>query len=182
MSEEKNLLKQMQDLSKQAFPTGKAEMPKPKGEDITVEDLDTLIAKIFETEKIVDEAKAVMGKMNISLESMKAQAAQYLHALKRKDYQTPYGTVSITQKYRVSMPQTDEDKAALFQWMRERGIYDKYATVHAQALNSLYMAEWEAAKRSGEGMTFSLPGVGEPKLYETLGMRKPRSRKGDSDE
>ena len=76
--------------------------------------------------------------------------------------------ILIKQKWRVNMPADDHAKRELFQHLREREIFDKYATVNSNSLNALFMRDWEEAKERGEGVTFSMPGIEAPKLFEAL--------------
>lgn len=149
-------------------PTDPAQASAP----VTVADLDDLVKTIFEQRVKIEESEKVTSELNKELALLKAKAVNYLKELGRENFKSPFGTISVNQKWRVSLPQTDEDKAALFNWLRGQGLFDKYATVNSQSLNSLYLAEWDAAKARGEGMTFSMPGIGEPKLFEDLGVRK----------
>ena len=150
------------------YPQGTSTPP----QKVTVEELDLLVSDIFTKKKEIEASELVTSGLNKELAVLKGRAVNYLTELGREDFKSPYGNVSISQKWRINMPATDEDKAALFDWMRERQIFDRYATVNSNSLNSLYMAEWEDAKKRGEGMTFSMPGIGEPKLFTDLGMRK----------
>lgn len=134
--------------------------------EVTVQGLDLLCQQIAEKDLEHDEKDRAKKDAYKELEQLKYRAAQYLKELGREDYKSPYGDVAIVQKWRVNMPEDDNAKSALFDHLRERGIFDKYASVHAQSLNSLYMKDWEAAKERGEGMEFSMPGVGAPKLDE----------------
>ena len=142
---------------------------------VTVAELDGLVKQIFDKRVEIEAADLVSTGLNKELLALKAKAVLYLKDLGRENFSSPHGTVSINQKWRVNLPSTDGDKAALFEWLRERGIFDKYATVNSNSLNSLYMAEWEAAKQAGEGMTFAMPGIGEARLFEDLGIRKART-------
>lgn len=140
--------------------------------NVTVADLDALTDEIFKKRVEID-AHAEVGKaLNKDLVALKEKMVVFLKELNRDNYKTPHGTVSILQRWRVGLPQTLEDKKALFGWLQEKGIFDEYVSVNSQSLNSLYMGEWDEAKKRGEGMTFKIPGVGDPKLFEDLGMRK----------
>lgn len=149
--------------------------PPAPATQVTVADLDALIvhySNLLEQDKV--HAEAALTQVNKSIASVEAQLVLYLKALNRKEYKHPRRTVKVAQKWRVNGPQTDADKALLFDWMRTQGIYDRYATVNVASLNSLYMSEWEALKKSDPeaAITFSLPGVGPPKLFESLAKRK----------
>lgn len=148
--------------------------------EVTVTDLDKLVVEYFVKQAEKKDKEAVVSAVNKEIAAIEIKLANYLKALNRTDYKHTAGTVRAVKKWRVNMPATDADKAALFDWMRERGIFDQYATVNANSLNSLYMAEWEKVKRESpeDALTFTLPGIGERKLFETIGKNKG---KGDSD-
>lgn len=156
--------------------------PVEDAREITVADLDALIILYFDTLQIDKvRAEAALSVVNKAILSIEAKLVTSLKALNRKEYKHSRGTVKISNKWRVNGPQTDADKAALFDWLKERGIYDKYATVNVASLNSLYMAEWEALKKTDPeaALCFSMPGIGERKLFETISKNKG---KGDLDE
>jgi hypothetical protein len=139
---------------------------------VTVAELDDLVRQIFDKRLVIEEAEAVVSGHNKELAKLEEKAVVYLKELGRDNYRTEWGTVSILEKWRVNLPQTDEDKQAFFQYLREKGLFDRLATVNSNSLNSLYMAEWAAAQEEGKGMEFSIPGIGAPKLFEALGKRK----------
>ena len=135
---------------------------------VTVAELDELIKKIAEKEAEIEAQKEVLTAKNKELATLEGKCVQYLTELDRKNYDSPFGKVSIAQKWRVNLPEDDRAKRELFDHLRERGIFDKYATVNSNSLNSLYRQDWEAAKERGEGLEFSMPGIGAPKLFEAL--------------
>ena len=142
--------------------------------EITVEMMDELVASLVAKKKEIEAAELVVTGLNKEKARIEQKCANYLKALGREEggYQAPNATVFITRRWSVTLPQTDKDKHALFEWMKEKQVFDKYATVNWQSLNSLYMAEWEAAKREGRGIEFSMPGIGERTLFESLSTRK----------
>ena len=139
---------------------------------VTEQDLDNSIASFFELEAEIDAAEDLIKPKKKTLEDLKAQIAGHLKELNRKTYDSPAGRFTLVQKWRVNLPETLPDKLKLLDWLKEKGIYEETVTVNSNSLNSLYMQEWEAAKRNGEGMDFSIPGIGEPKLYETISKTK----------
>lgn len=138
----------------------------------TVKELDELVKAIFDQKAKIEEMEKLVSKENVLLSKMEAKASFFLDELEREIYQSPFGTISVKQEWRFNLPQTDEDKMAFFDYLRGKGLYDKYATVHSAAYNAFCKAEWEIAKAEGRGMEFKLPGVPEPKLYKKLGTRK----------
>lgn len=150
---------------------GEATPPNPVP---TVKELDELVAAIFEQRKVCDEKEAALTEENKKLAAMEFKAANWLEELGRDKYQHPKGTIHFIEKWNFALPKTDEDKKAFFDWLKEKQIFDKYATVHSQAYNSLLNAEWEIAKKEGRGMDFKVPGVPEPTFRRTLGARKSK--------
>lgn len=139
---------------------------------VTVQELDELISEIAEIRELADAKKAELSDLNKKLESLELKAVAYLKELERKSYKTDAGTITIVEKWRVNVPTDPKDKNALFEYLKERGIFDRYATVNSNSLNSFYMEEWENAKQRGEGMDFNIPGVGAPKLVEIISFRR----------
>jgi len=129
---------------------------------VTVEELDVLVTSIFDKKKEIEEYSIGGKKLNSDLFALKEKAVVYLKELDRRDYKAERGTISIKSRWRVNMPANDQLKAELFDHLRERGLFDKYATVNSMSLNSLYKEDWEEAKRKGEGMEFSMPGLERP--------------------
>lgn len=156
-------------------------LPAAPAAEVTVQQLDTLVIEYFKKRKEKEEREARVKEINKEIVSIEGKLVTYLKALGRRDYKHAAGSVRISPKWSVSMPQTDADKAALFQWLREKGIYDKYATVNSAALQSLFNAEREAAIAADPeaALTFSIPGVGPAKLFEGIGKTKG---KGEIDE
>ena len=146
--------------------------PTDDAKEVTVEMLDQLVKDIADTKNMIALSEAHTSELNKLKGGLEAKCVNYLKALGRDKYQSPHGNVSVTAKWRVNLPATDADKRAFFDWLREKGIFDKYATVNANSLQSLYMGEWDAATRAGVGMEFTLPGIGERKLFEGLSFRK----------
>lgn len=141
---------------------------KTPSDQVTVQQLDELIQKIHEKELEIEKQTEVVTNLGKELAVLEGNAVGYLKDLGRETYDSPFGKLKIEQKWRVNMPADDQAKAELFAHFRERGIFDKYATVHSVSLNSLYKADWEAAKERGEGLEFTMPGIGAPTLFEKL--------------
>lgn len=133
---------------------------------VTVNELDALLQDILEKEDAIEAQEERLKEMNKEMARVQGKAVQFLKELGRDSYSGPAGKFTIEEKWRVNLPSSDLAKKELFDHLRERGIFDKYATVNANALNSLYKADWEEAKDRGEGMEFSMPGIDAPKLFE----------------
>lgn len=129
---------------------------------VSVQELDELLEKLSAKEKEIDAQKEILTAHNKEYNQLQFRASAYIQELGRDEYSGPAGKIEIKEKWRVTLPVSDNDKSALFAHLRERGLFDKYATVNSNSLNALYNADWDEAKRRGEGMVFTMPGVGAP--------------------
>lgn len=136
--------------------------------EVTVAELDGLISQLAAKEKECDAQSEVTKLLNKEYMAIEGRIVNYMKELKREQYDSPFGKFKIKEKWRVNLPESDQEKRELFDHLRERGIFDKYATVNSNSLNALYMADWREAESRGEGMTFTMPGVPAPKVYEQL--------------
>lgn len=143
---------------------------------VTVKDLDALIQEFAELETKMDAHAEITKQFNKDHNAKLYRIAAFLKDLNRTEYDSPIGKFSVKEVWRVNMPETDIDKKLLFDHLRGRGIFDKYATVNSNSLNALYRLDWEEAKEKGEGMTFTMPGVPAPK-FDTKPEFKPKKVK-----
>lgn len=135
---------------------------------VTVKDLDDLIAKLAAKEKEVKVQADVTKALNKEYAALEGKIAAHMKELERETYDSPFGKFKISDKWRVNMPQNDIEKEKLWAHLRERGIFERYATVNSNSLNALFMRDWEEAKLRGEGMTFTMPGVPAPTHFTQL--------------
>lgn len=147
---------------------------------VTVKDLDTLIEQLVKKIEEINVQSEVTTKLNKEYNALEYKIASYLKDLGREEYDHPAGKFVFVETFRVNMPESDLDKQAFFDHLRERGIFDKYATVNSNSLNALYKADLADAKTRGEEMTFTMPGIPAPK-YSTkpdFKLKKPKTKKG----
>ena len=139
--------------------------------NVTVQDLDALVKTISEKEGEVDKKSEEIKALNKELMILEQQAVTFLKDLDRDSYDSPFGKLKIDQKWRVNLPETLADKMEFFEWLKSKDIFETYATVNSNSLNSLYFAE---QKSSDDPMTFSLPGIPAPKLFEKLNFKRSK--------
>lgn len=133
---------------------------------VTVVELDDLIGAYLDQQDILDKKEEALKEENKIQAALEAKIVTYMKELERSDYQSEIGKAKITEKWRVKLPENDAEKLKLLAHLKERGIYEKYVTVNANALNALYFADEDAAKREGKGLDFSMPGISPPSLFE----------------
>lgn len=139
---------------------------------VEVKDLDFLLMRMKEMDGKLKELATVAKREGKILSRIKAIATSVLKDLDREKYDGPGGVISIRHITQVKNPVTAEKKEELWNWMREKGIYDRYAQVHAGALKSLFEAEMEIAqKEQGDDfdpVTFTLPGMEPATFFDDL--------------
>ena len=143
-------------------------------QSITVTEFDALIEKAFELKDLHASQKEAAAATWEEFERLQGKIVMALKEQERDTYASPRGRVTISEKWRVKLPVDDAAKEQLFKHLTERGIFMKYATVNANSLNSLFMQDWEAAKRIDGGIGFLMPGVEAPTLAETLHITKAK--------
>lgn len=141
---------------------------------ITVDEIESLIKSMADKRIEVENLKRPYSLANEELEKIEQQVVYALKEVGKDSYKSEYGTVTRVSQWRFNLPKTPEEKAAYFQFLREKGIFDAMATVNANTHNSFCKAEWEAAKERDpmEALNFRIPGIDEAKVYETLSFRK----------
>jgi hypothetical protein len=144
---------------------------------VTVKELDSMIESLFKGRKEIEEDEEKVSEKRVKLEALKAKIVITLKEHERESYKSDFGTVTVSEKWRVKLPDNDLAKKELIEHLRERGLFEKYVTVNSNSLNSLFMADWEAAKKNGLGMEFKMPGISDPSLFETLHITKGKGAK-----
>jgi len=167
----------LEDGSYNYIPKGAIDNPEYK---VTVEDLDEIIAFIFSKKSEIEEAQSVVSTKNKELSKIKQQAVLYLKELGRTDFKSDLGTIKVDQKLNVKNPQSEEDFQKFNAYLKEKGLYERLAKVNNKSLNSLYSSELKEAVKRGDGMSFSIPGIGEPTRFTDLKVTKARTEKEES--
>lgn len=134
-----------------------------------------LCRAIWRQKAVVDNVKEKLEAEVSHLEALKADAIKSLDSLELTKQHLPgVGTAYIQTKFSVTVPKTPEAKVELFDYIREKKGPDVLLglqTINSQSLNSFYDAESTLAAEAGN-FRWALPGVGEPKAYKTLNLRK----------
>jgi hypothetical protein len=159
----------------QMAPDVEGEMPPetPISSNIeTVQQMDALIQALTEKRAEAEAVKKDLAERNKEIARMESQVVLALKQFERKNYKSPHGSVSIVNRWRVNVPVDEAQKKQLFNYLKERGILWRLATVQSNSLNALYMEEWENAKMEGNGLDYEMPGVGPAKLFEQLQVKK----------
>lgn len=143
-------------------------------ESITISDMEALAKNLAEKRIEVENLKKPYSQACTELEELENKIVLTLKELGKDNYKSEYGTITRVNQWRFNLPKTPEDKAAYFQFLKEKGVFEGMATVNANTHNSFCKEEWNAAKERDpmEALNFRIPGVEEAKVYETLSFRK----------
>lgn len=117
---------------------------------------------------------AQLKELNEQEETFESKILSILEASDLESFDGTKGKVSIVNRFTVRVPQSIDDKQALFKYLQSRKIFYELVSVNSQVLNSFYKKEMEIAISEGN-TDFKIPGVGEPGVKKTLSFRK----KGD---
>lgn len=139
--------------------------------EVTTREFDDAIAQLISARADYDQKKKIASEANETVESLETKLMELLKLAGKSSYKADgLGTITLVNKYSVRVPQTGDDKDALFAWIEAKygkeGL-DKYRTVNSMALNSLYNQVIE------EGIA-ELPGVGMPSARPQLQLRMGR--------
>lgn len=140
---------------------------------VTVAQLEELSQAIAAQREACDMAEQVKKAENKKLDDLEKKMMGLLNTAGKLNYHSNVGTISITTRESVRLPQTMEEKMAFFDYLKSKGIFEEMVSVHSATLNSFYKTEKELAAERGE-LVFSLPGIGEPSRQEILSFRKAK--------
>ena len=143
-------------------------------EEVTVQGLEDLAEQMAILRAEIDTDKEALSEKNGLLEEIEQKFLAHLKDLGKSSYKSNFGTISRTEKWRVNLPDSDEAKQQLIGYLREKGL-ESMLTVNSNTLNSYFNREWDAVKENGdpeEAMNFTLPGLKEAKMYESISFRK----------
>lgn len=141
---------------------------------MTVADIENLARELREKRAQVEELEKPLKVANKELSELEAKIVGALKEIGKDSYKSEYGTITQVKKWRVNLPSGPEEKAKFFEFLKKEGLFEQMTTVNSQTLNSFFMERWEQLKKEDPvgALNFSIPGIGEPKVFETLSFRK----------
>lgn len=132
------------------------------------------VKDLWDKKRVVDQLKDELADASKSLETAKSLALKAMEAMEIDKQHVPgCGTIYRQRSFSVQVPKESEDKKLLFSWIaatKGPDVLDNMLSIHSASLNSFYKAELEIAKEQGN-VDFAIPGIAEPSVYYTLGMR-----------
>lgn len=137
--------------------------------DISVQ---ALRAKVDQWHTIREGIKAYeekISELNEQLAPLTKELIEIMEAMEISRFEGSKGKINLLKIDYVNNPQTEEDKAAFFKWLKEKNLFEDMVSVHHQKLNSFYKSQLEESIEKGEPL--NIPGL-EPK--QRLEIRKGR--------
>jgi len=132
---------------------------------IEVPEFETLLNEMYTHNKMIKRIKSELKDEQEILTKMKFKVLAYFEEFGKTKHLAQHCTVYIKTSFTCKTPKTPEEKAALFTWMKEKEIYDQYATVNSKSLNTLYNSLVK------EDSDFVMPGTSDPGYFQTIEMR-----------
>lgn len=140
---------------------------------VTTQQIQDALNRVHELateEARIEHERKKITKLKMSAEAL---AVSLLEAANLEEFShKELGKFKIKQKSTLSFK--DVDKEAYYKYLKETGQFDGLATIHAKRFIGWYNDEYDRAVEEGRGMEFSVPGVPEPKIYNTLNYKKPK--------
>lgn len=138
--------------------------------EVTVKQFHAVLAEIKTEKAKAEQMKKDLTAQNVKVQRLLSTAAGYMKELGLDNFKGPDGLVYVRRVWSWKLPEDGEPFKAFRSWLAERGIEDEYLTVHSGKFNTLVKEEKEAAEK--EGRLLSIPGVGDPTLFETVVFNK----------
>jgi len=126
--------------------------------NISTAALDNLVQSYADQRQAVDDVAAELKKQEEKLHKMDSKLIEYLEALGRSSYDSPYGKISRETRYSVKLPQGD-DKTKFFEYLKSKGAFEDMVHMNSRTLQTFYRTEMEANKATPG---WKVPGCGEP--------------------
>lgn len=139
--------------------------------EVQAKEMAGLMERLAKCEEEKDAIQATLTEKNKEISSIESAIRNHLLELGWDEFKCPLGEVKLREEFQVRMPPEDR-KQELWEWMKEKGIFERYATVHAVSLKALFKAEREIAVHSGaDPITFSLPGMEPATVFQVVKFR-----------
>lgn len=137
----------------------------------TMGELHKLCESFHKIKSQIDGVKDTLERLELEKKENEAKIINLLNEFKMPSIKNEFGNFIISNRFTVQTPKTPEEKSAFFSYLKELGIFDELISVNSQTLNGWYRQEMDAALDRGE-VNFMVPGIAEPKMVQTLSLRK----------
>lgn len=146
---------------------------------LNMAEMDDLIKKSTVAWERYEAKKAEASELNKEAEAIDAKIMQALKdAGKKKYHVTGIGTMMRIEKLTVKVPAGLDQRRDFFNFLKKKGneFFLSMVTVNSNTLNSWYNREADeaAAHRDKNSPAFSVPGIEQPTVRESLRLMKDK--------
>jgi hypothetical protein len=136
---------------------------------IMIEEVILAVGELHDLSEEISKKRGELKLLTDSEEKLERKIMGILEDTGLKSFKSPYGTVTLANRFSVKFPKEPEVKKDLETWLRERNVFEGMWSVNYATLNSFFKAEMEAAER--ENRMVDVPGL-EPTSESYLQFRK----------
>lgn len=133
--------------------------------------LESLANDIISTRAEKEHYQALTDEAAARLKTLELRMVQGLESLGVESVSVCGYTFYLYPIFSASLPDSEEDRKAFFDYIKERGLFESMITVHKKKLSKWYQSELNNALEQGD-IDFSVPGISDVSSYVNLGMRK----------
>lgn len=138
---------------------------------ITIEELNTLCEDLLKARAEEQAAKNVKDSIGEMVEEIEKKIIHALTESNLTSFKSPFGQAVLKYRTSVRTPKTPEARAAFFDYLKSKGLFDEMIGVNSASLNKFYREEFDEAVSRGES-DFSIPGLDAPTVEPTLSFCK----------
>lgn len=139
--------------------------------NVNVDELKKLVASIAEMRTKKAGLNHELEELQEELNRAEFSALEMLKAADLPNFRCNEGLISKSVRLSVKTPKSPEDRAAFFEYLKGKGLFDTMISVNSATLNAFYKTEFELAKERGQD-DFRIPGLNEEVAVEILSFRK----------
>jgi transcriptional regulator of heat shock response len=140
------------------------------GQPSDLKQLKEMVNELAEKRELYAEEKKRLSEKNQELEELEIGIKRIMEAAGIERFDADTVTVFRKEKTSVRMPKTPEQREALFNYLREQGIFEQLVSINSQTLQSWYKHEVEARETAGQ--VGNIPGIEDVTTYTDLWIRK----------
>lgn len=107
-----------------------------------------------------------LGELKVKINEEKDALFAICEYFQKSSLESDFGSFEIRRKTSWRTPKTPEDKKALFEYFKEKGVFWEYLNVNSNSLNSFCNQELAIAKE--ENRECKIPGLDSPTDYNQL--------------
>ncbi len=139
---------------------------------VTLTELDKLCREFADTKEAIRGLENERKEKESHLRDIQDRIMAHLSESGKHTYEVNgVGKLIMVSRTSVKTPKSPEDRAAFFDYLKNRGLFDDLITVNSQTLNAFYREELKNARENGQ-MDIDIPGLEPPKESAYLSIRK----------